>query len=118
MSQSRTRATARPSRRTFLKAAAGVTAGTVLSRHVLGAQTRREGTSAVASSPHAFTKIDPQLMITPEQAWEWHIFKSQCGPTYAGSTGWKRFTDHLVSKMPELGAIDLDYVDIPYDHYI
>jgi len=118
MSQSPTRATARPSRRTFLKAAAGVTAGTVLSRGALGAQARRAGESAVAASPHSFSKIDPQLMITPEQAWEWHVFKSQCGPTYAGGTGWKRFIDSLVGKMPELGAVDLDYVDIPYDHYI
>ena len=47
----------------------------------------------------------------------WNAFKSQGGPTYAGA-GWKRYTDFLVSKMPELGAVDLDYVDIPYDHYI
>ena len=57
-------------------------------------------------------------MITPKQALDWHVFKAECGPTYAGSTGWKRFTDFLISKMPEFGAVDLDYVDIPYDHYI
>jgi hypothetical protein len=57
-------------------------------------------------------------MITPKQAWEWNVFKAQGGPTYAGSTGWKRFTNFLVSKMTEFGAVDLDYVEIPYDHYI
>jgi hypothetical protein len=57
-------------------------------------------------------------MITPNQAWDWNVFKAQGGPTYAGSTGWKRFTDFLISKMPEFGAVDLDYVEIPYDHYI
>jgi len=57
-------------------------------------------------------------MITPDQAWEWNVFKSQGGPTYAGSTGWKRYTDFLTAKMQEFGALDLDYVDIPYDHYI
>ena len=57
-------------------------------------------------------------MMTPDQAWEWAGFKSQCGPTYAGSAGWKRFTDFLISKMPEFGAVDLDYIEIPYDHYI
>ena len=46
------------------------------------------------------------------------MFKAEGGPTYAGSAGWKRFTDFLISKMPEFGAVDLDYVDIPYDHYI
>ena len=57
-------------------------------------------------------------MITPEEAWDWHVFKSECGPTYAGSAGWKRFTDFLISRMQEFGTVDLDYVEIPYDHYI
>ena len=57
-------------------------------------------------------------MITPKQALDWHVFKGQGGPTYAGGAGWKRYTDFLISKMPELGAVDLDYVEIPYDHYI
>jgi len=108
MSKSRKR-TAGSSRRKFLKAAAGVTAGTVLMRRKLWA----------ATAPDlSFPKIDPRLMITPDQAWDWNMFKAAGGPTYAGSTGWKRYTDFLVSKMQELGAVDLDYVEIPYDHYI
>src|SRR6266700_6732805 len=109
MSKSRKRA-ARPSRRSFLKAAAGATAGTAMARSSLWAQDRGAGA--------AFPKINPQLMITPDQAWDWNLFKAQGGPTYAGSTGWKRYTDFLISKMPEFGAVDLDYVEIPYDHYI
>jgi hypothetical protein len=98
------------SRRTFLKAAAGVTAGTVLSPRELWAQTSR-----ATAAP---TRIEPRLMLTAQQALDWHRFKADCGPTYAGSAGWKRFTDFLTSKMPEFGAVDLDTVDIPYDHYI
>ena len=41
------------------------------------------------------------------------MFKAQGGPTYAGCTGWKRFTDFLISKMPEVGAVDLDFVENP-----
>jgi len=104
------------SRRTFLKAAASVTAGAALTPQSLWGQTRRA--SAGAASTSAFPKINPQFMITPDQAWDWNVFKSQGGPTYAGSTGWKRFTDFLISKMPQFGAVDLDYVEIPYDHYI
>jgi hypothetical protein len=106
------------SRRTFLNAAAGVTAGTVLTRRTLWAQGSRASLAAAARPDFAFPKINPQFMMTPQQAWDWHEFKSQGGPTYAGSTGWKRFTDFLISKMPEFGAVDLDYVEIPYDHYI
>jgi hypothetical protein len=65
-----------------------------------------------------FPRIDPHAMITPDQAWDWNMFKAQGGPTYAGSAGWKRYTDFLVATMQEFGAVDLDYVEIPYDHYI
>src|SRR5262249_46609286 len=107
------------SRRTFLKAAAGITAGTVLARQPLFAQNTRAGAAvAPGRALLPLPKINPSFMITPDQALEWHVFKSQCGPTYAGSTGWKRFTDFLISKMPEFGATDFDSVEIPYDHYI
>jgi hypothetical protein len=98
------------SRRAFLTAAAGLTAGAALSGSRLWAQ----GRLAAASS----AGIHPPFLITPKQALEWHLFKSQCGPTYAGSAGWKRFTDFLIAKLPEIGAVDLDDVEIPYDHYI
>ena len=57
-------------------------------------------------------------MITPQQAREWHLFKAQAGPTYAGSAGWKRFTDYVIGKIPEVGGVDFDSVDVTYDHYI
>src|SRR5947209_7661610 len=104
------------SRRTFLKAAAGVTAGTGLMGQPLAAQSVAR--PAEAGTHSRFPRIEPTLMITPQQAWDWHVFKSQCGPTYAGSAGWKRFTDFLISKMQEFGAADLEYVEVPYDHYI
>ena len=85
------------SRRTFLKAAAGVATGTVLTRNPLWAQRSRASAAAGGAPGFAFPKINPQFMITPDQAWDWHVFKSQGGPTYAGSTGWKRFTDFLIS---------------------
>jgi hypothetical protein len=99
-------------RRTFLKTAAGVSAGTMLMRDRLWAQ------SAVSAKANAAVKIHQPFMLTPKQALDWHVFKAECGPTYAGSAGWKRYTDFLISKMPEFGAVDLDYVQIPYDHYI
>ena len=52
------------SRRTFLKAAAGVTAGTVLGRRGW-------------AQPGAFPKIDPKFMITPDQAWDWALSRAR-----------------------------------------
>jgi hypothetical protein len=111
---SRTQKPADTSRRNFLKTA-GVTAGAALIREPLWA---RGKSAAPANGKFAFPQINQRFMITPDQAWDWAVFKSQGGPTYAGGTGWKRYTDFLISKMPEFGAVDLDYVDMPYDHYI
>ena len=91
MSESR-KWTTKSSRRKFLRGAAGITAGSVLSRQPLWAQ----GASSAAPPSLVFPKIDPKLMITPEQALDWNVFKAECGPTYAGSAGWKRFTDFLI----------------------
>jgi hypothetical protein len=102
------------SRRTFLKAAAGLTAGTALS----GPRVWAQRAAAAGSSTGTFSGIHPPLLITPRQALDWHRFKSECGPTYAGSAGWKRFTEFLIARLPEIGAVDVDYVEIPYDHYI
>src|ERR1700758_457227 len=102
------------SRRSFLKTA-GVAAAGVLVRDSPWAHGKPANS---ASRDFAFPKINPKFMITPDQAWGWASFKSQGGPTYAGGAGWKRYTDFLISKMPEFGAVDLDYIEIPYDHYI
>jgi len=104
------------SRRTFLKTA-GAAAGTVFMRQSLWAQSRGAEVGSAARAG-ALSTINQKFMMTPDQAWEWNAFKSQGGPTYAGGSGWKRYTDFLVSKVPELGAVDLDSVEIPYDHYI
>jgi hypothetical protein len=107
------------SRRTFLKAAAGLTAGTALSGSPLWAQGRAAAaTPGASTSARLFPGIHRPFLITPRQALDWHLFKAECGPTYAGSAGWKRFTDFLISKLPACGAVDLDHVEIPYDHYI
>ena len=103
MSKSRKRA-AGSSRRTFLKTAAGVAAGTVLTRQAPVGARRAARRPSRAGRTVALTKIHSPFMITPDQAWDWHLFKAECGPTYAGSTGWKRFADFLIAKMPELGA--------------
>jgi hypothetical protein len=90
----------------------------VLTRQPAWAQGSRAGAAAAAHTNLAFPGIDPKLLITPDQAWDWNMFKAQAGPTYAGSAGWKRYTDFLIQKMPEFGAVDLDFIEIPYDHYI
>ncbi len=112
--QGRTHNKADSSRRNFLQAA-GIAAGAALIPESLWAQAKY---ATPTNRNFNFPQINRQFMITPDQAWDWALFKSQGGPTYAGGTGWKRYTNFLLSKMPEFGAVDLDYLEIPYDHYI
>src|SRR5580658_8839813 len=103
------------SRRSFLQQTAGVAAGAILGGESLWPRTT--AAKAAASAP-AITQIHSPFMMTADLAWDWANFKTKCGPTYAGGVGWKRYTDFLLSKMTEFGAVDLDSVEIPYDHYI
>jgi hypothetical protein len=98
--------------------AAGVAVGTVLTPRPRWARSSSAHAAGMTEPNVPFPGIDPHAMITPDQAWDWNMFKAQGGPTYAGSAGWKRYTDFLVAKMQEFGAVELDYVEIPYDHYI
>src|ERR1700759_1507188 len=101
----------RPSRRSFLQRAAGATAATAFGIGWPSAE-------PLAQAPTGFPKTDPRLMITLDQVRDWNAFKAKCGPTYAGGAGWKRYTDFLLDRMQEFGAVDLDHVDITYDHYV
>src|SRR3954470_19600545 len=96
----RTQRDAQLSRRNFLKTAAGASAGAMLIRQPLWAA------GAPASRVSAIARINQPFMQTPKTFLEWNTFKAQGGPTYAGSVGWKRYTDFLLSKMPQFGAVD------------
>jgi len=111
-SHDRTHKTTDSSRRNFLKTASAAAGAAFIPESIWA-----RGKPATATNRNAaFPEIERQFMITPDQAWDWASFKSKGGPTYAGGTGWKRYSDFLISKLPELGAVDLDYVEIPYDH--
>ena len=73
--------------------------------------------SAGAVNP-AVTKVKNRFMITNKVALQWNKFKSEGGPTYAGSPAGVRFANFLISTSQELGLVDLDYVDIPYLRYV
>jgi hypothetical protein len=101
-----------PSRRDVVGALAGAT---IVAGAGIGSRTVHAAPAMPSKGLH---RIDRNLLITPDQAFEWNLFKAEGGPTYAGSASWRRYSDFLIAKMQEFGAVDLDYVEIPYDHYI
>ena len=73
---------------------------------------------ALDSYAHAITRVDNRFMITPQIAYDWNHYKALGGSTYAGSPGWVHYTDFLISSAQEFGLVDIDTVDVPYDHYV
>ena len=74
--------------------------------------------AALADTNPAVTRVNNAFMITPQTAYDWNFYKALGGSTYAGSAGWKHYTDYLISAAQEFGLTDIDTVDIPYDHYV
>ena len=37
------------------------------------------------------TKINPEFMIMPDEAYKWHLDKDKRGPTYSGSESWRSY---------------------------
>ncbi len=81
------------------------------------------GASVAAPSPPLTSgspdllKINPAFMITPAQALNWVMMKSQLGPTYTGSPGGDQWFNFIVTTMQEFGAVDLFFQDIPYTFF-
>jgi hypothetical protein len=74
---------------------------------------------ACAAPPYEdyLTTINPAFMITPDQGYEWHVFKDEGGPTYAGSPSWKRFVEFIESQLREYGVVDMVRNTWTYDRY-
>jgi hypothetical protein len=73
--------------------------------------------AAPTSGSPDLTKINPAFMITPTQALQWAMFKSQIGPTYTGSQGGNQWLNFIETTMQEFGAVDLFIQDLPYSFF-
>jgi hypothetical protein len=73
---------------------------------------------AAAQANPDVTKINKSFMISQDTALAWNTFKSQGGPTYAGSPSGVRYANFLLTTAQELGLVDIDFVDIPYQRYV
>src|SRR3984893_7430527 len=76
------------------------------------------GSALADAVPPAITKVDNTFMMTPAMASAWATVKANLGPTYGGSPGWAAYMAFLIPMAQENGLVDIDTVDIPYDHYI
>ncbi|MEO8452605.1 MAG: hypothetical protein ABI647_22620, partial [Gemmatimonadota bacterium] len=65
----------------------------------------------------ALTTVAPAYLISTAQATAWHRFKAAGGPTFSGSTSWKRFLGFLESNLAKQGVVDLTKNRWTYDRW-
>ena len=95
-------------------------------RHAIKTLALAAGGLAAATSKGAdsksmarwLTQINPEFMISPDEAFDWAVFKSGLGPTYSGSPAHIKYTNYLISTMQEFGVVDIDTVQVPYLRYV
>jgi hypothetical protein len=55
----------------------------------------------------ALTAIHPDFLITPAEAYEWHLQKDKGGPTYSGNASWQSYMSLLENKFTQYGVVDI-----------
>ena len=55
----------------------------------------------------ALTTINPDFLITPDEAYEWHLRKDKGGPTYSGNASWQSFMMIVEKKLDQYGVVDM-----------
>ena len=66
-----------------------------------------EGYEKLRADQSARTELNPEYMITADQAHEWAMVKNKNLPTLTGSPEWLNYMAFLEKKLVEFGAVDL-----------
>jgi hypothetical protein len=74
-------------------------------------------TAAQQDAGYYLNYVNPDYVVTPEEAYEWHAAKDAMGPTYSGSASWKNFLTIVETKLKEYGAVDLVRNAWTYDRW-
>ncbi len=89
---------------------------------ILGLATTLAGFSAsgFGSEPSGdkhLTKINPDYMVKPHEAYRWHLIKDSIGPTFAGTPSWSRYLHFLETKLKEYGVVDMQKNKWAFNHW-
>ena len=75
---------------------------------VLSACSSEKGTiNRTVDYKKALTVINPDFMITPDEAYEWHQHKDKGGPTYSGNASWQSYMSLIEKKLKQYGVVDI-----------
>jgi hypothetical protein len=55
----------------------------------------------------ALTEINLDFMITPDEAYNWHLYKDKGGPTYSGNASWQSYMSLIEEKLKQYGVVNI-----------
>lgn len=64
-----------------------------------------------------FNRINPDFLVTAEEAYAWHAFKDEGGPTFSGSPSWHRYLKFVENELKACGAVDVIRHPFSYDRW-
>lgn len=64
------------------------------------------------------TQINPDYLISVQEAQHWHVAKDVLGPTFAGNDSWKVFMQVVETKLRDYGAVDLLKNKFTYNRWV
>ena len=94
----------------------GVTAAFLLSPPSHAADVPQTG-GAPHDSAYDLNHINPDFLLAPTEAYNWHAAKDALGPAFAGNASWQVFMTVVEAKLREYGAVDITRNAWTYDRW-
>ena len=65
------------------------------------------GIKQPADYKKSLTAIHPDFLVTPGEAYDWHLRKDKGGPTYSGNASWRSYMSFIEEKLQAYGVVDI-----------
>jgi len=63
------------------------------------------------------TSVNPDFMVKPDKAYQWHRYKDKGGPTHSGDASWQKFMTFLEKEFKKCGVVDITRNKWTYDRW-
>ena len=89
----------------------------ILIMPIMGCSGGDDGLAGLAGNNPNLTKVNASFMITPNEAYDWHVLKDNGGPCFSGNDSWVAFMTFLEDKFNYYGVIDITKNTWSYDRW-
>jgi len=84
---------------------------------LLACSAEKGGIKQPVDYKQALTAINPDFMVTPDEAYGWHLHKDKGGPTYSGNASWQSYMALIEKKLDQYGVVDITKNKFTYNRW-